>query len=65
MNIIDIITKKRLNEELSKEELDYAFSGYLKNVIKDYQMSALLMAICINGMTDQVIFLLNQEIVLI
>ena len=56
MNIIDIITKKRLNEELSKEELDYAFSGYLKNVIKDYQMSALLMAICINGMTDQEIF---------
>ena len=56
MNIIDIITKKRLNEELSKEELDYAFSGYLKNNIKDYQMSALLMAICINGMTDQEIF---------
>ena len=56
MNIIDIITKKRLKEELTKEELDYAFTGYLKNSIKDYQMSALLMAICINGMTDQEIF---------
>ena len=50
MNIIDIINKKRLNEELSKEEIEYAFFGYLKNKVEDYQMSSLLMAICINGM---------------
>ncbi len=56
MNIIEIINKKRLNKELTKEELEYAFNNYLKKNIQDYQMSSLLMAICINGMTDQEIF---------
>ena len=56
MNIIDIITKKRLKKELTKEELEYAFLGYLNGNIKDYQMSSLLMAICIQGMTDQETF---------
>lgn len=51
MNIIDIIDKKRLGKELSYKELDYAFTGYLKKYIEDYQMSSLLMAIVINGMT--------------
>ncbi len=51
MNIIDIITKKKNKEELTKEELSFAFNGYYKNEIKDYQMSSLLMAITINGMT--------------
>ena len=50
MNIIDIITKKKNNEELSYEELSYAFNGYLNKKIPDYQMSSLLMAIVINGM---------------
>ncbi len=53
MNIIDIINKKRLQQSLSYEELDYAFSGYLRKEVQIYQMSALLMAICINGMNDQ------------
>ena len=50
MNIIDIITKKKNNEELNYEELSYAFNGYLEKRIPDYQMSSLLMAIVINGM---------------
>ena len=56
MNIIDIINKKRVGEELSKEELAFMFNGYLEGTVKDYQMSSLLMAICINGMTKQEIF---------
>lgn len=56
MNVIDIIDKKRNNEELTKEELTYIFDGYLNKEIKDYQMSSFLMAICINGMTDQEVF---------
>ena len=56
MNIIDIIDKKKNNEELTKEELSFAFNGYLNNEVKDYQMSSLLMAICINGMSDQEVF---------
>ena len=51
MNIIDVINKKRLGKELSYEELDYAFNGYLNKQVEDYQMSSLLMAIVINGMT--------------
>lgn len=51
MTIIDIIDKKRLGKELSYEELDYAFSGYLRKEHEDYQISSLLMAIVINGMT--------------
>ena len=53
MNIISIIDKKRLNKELSFDELKYVVFGYMSNEIKDYQMSSLLMAICINGMTEQ------------
>ncbi len=56
MNILEIIEKKRNNEELSYEELDYAFNSFLKEEIKDYQMSSLLMAICINGMSDREVF---------
>ena len=56
MNIVEIINKKRVKEELSKEELAFAFNGYLKGTVKDYQMSSLLMAICINSMTKREIF---------
>ena len=56
MNVIDIISKKRNNEELTKEELSFIFNGFLKKDVKDYQMSSLLMAICINGMSDQEVF---------
>ncbi len=56
MNIVDIINKKRVKEELTKEELEYAFNGYLNNYVKDYQMASLLMAICINGMSERETF---------
>lgn len=50
MNIIDIITRKKNGLSLSYDELYFAFNGYLEKKIPDYQMSALLMAIVINGM---------------
>ena len=53
MTIIDIFNNKRLKEELTREELEFAISGYLVESIKDYQMSSLLMAIVLNGMTDR------------
>ena len=58
--ILEIINKKRLGQELSYEELDTIFNGYLKGNVPDYQMSSLLMAICINGMTDKEIFGLTK-----
>ena len=60
MDILSIIDKKRNGLELSYEELEYAFNSYLKEKIKNYQMSALLMAICINGMTDEEVFNLTD-----
>ena len=56
MNIVDIINKKRLKGSLSREELEFAFNSYLKKEVTDYQMSSLLMAISINGMTDEEVF---------
>ena len=58
--IVDIINKKRLGKELSYHELDVFFNGYLEGKVKDYQMSSLLMAICINGMTDEEVFALTK-----
>lgn len=60
MTIIDIITKKKDKKELTKEEIKYAIEGYLNGNIKDYQMSSLLMAITINGMTEQETFALTD-----
>ena len=56
MNIFGVIDKKRMGNALSKEELELAFMGYLKGTVEDYQMSSLLMAIVINGMTDEETF---------
>ena len=56
MNIIEIIEKKKNKKRLSYEEIEYAIMGYVNDEIKDYQMSSLLMAIVINGMTEQETF---------
>lgn len=56
MNIIDIINKKRLKNALSFEELKFVVDGFLDGSIADCQMSSLLMAIVINGMTDSETF---------
>lgn len=53
MTIIDIINKKRLNGELTREEIEFAVNGYIDNKVKDYQMSSLLMAIVLNGMNER------------
>ena len=58
--IVHIINKKRLGKELSYHELDVFFNGYLEGKVKDYQMSSLLMAICINGMSEEEIFSLTK-----
>lgn len=60
MNILDIIDKKRKKEELTKEEIEYAVNSYVNGSVKDYQMSSLLMAITINGMSDNEVYALTD-----
>ena len=53
MTMYDIIDKKRHGNILNKEEIEYFVHGYINEKIPDYQMSALLMAICCNGMVNE------------
>lgn len=53
MNIVDVIRKKRDGGALTREEIEYWISGTVSGSIADYQVSALLMAIVIRGMTDE------------
>lgn len=58
--MISIIDKKRNKMQLSKQEFEFAINGYINNTIPDYQMSALLMAICLNGLSDEETFNLTD-----
>lgn len=49
--MLEIINKKRLNQILTEKEIKEVVNSYNDGTIPDYQMSSLLMAICINGMT--------------
>ena len=60
MNAISVIDKKRLNQELSYDEIKFMFEGFLNGEIPDYQMSSLLMAIVLNGMSDKEIISLTD-----
>ncbi|MEG2321985.1 MAG: thymidine phosphorylase [Bacilli bacterium] len=53
MQMYDIIEKKKNKLCLSKEEINFFVNEYTNGYIPDYQMSALLMAIVLNGMNDE------------
>jgi pyrimidine-nucleoside phosphorylase len=53
MRMVDIIIKKRDRSELSQEEIEFFIQGYTKGEIPDYQASAMVMAILLNGMTSR------------
>lgn len=63
MNIIEIIEKKKKGKKLSDDEINYAVNGYVMDLISDAQMSALLMAICINGMDYNETFSLTKAMI--
>ncbi len=51
MRVYDLIWKKREGGELTKEEIRFLISGFVRGEIPDYQMSAWCMAIYFKGMT--------------
>lgn len=53
MRMYDLITKKKQGNSLTKEEIDFMIAGYTKGEIPDYQMSAMMMAICFQGMSEE------------
>ncbi|WP_270607866.1 pyrimidine-nucleoside phosphorylase [Enterococcus thailandicus] len=53
MRMVDLIEKKRDGKTLTKNEIDYIITNYTNNQIPDYQLSALLMAIFYQDMTDE------------
>lgn len=61
MRVVDIIEKKKNNEILSNEEIHFIIDGYVNNRIPDYQVSALLMAICFNGLNAEEQVALTKE----
>ena len=60
MHFVDIIEKKKRKEVLTDEEIEFWIKGYVDGSIPDYQVSALLMAIVLNGMTDEEISTLTR-----
>lgn len=53
MRMYDIIQKKKKGKVLTGEEIRFMTEGYTKGEIPDYQMSALMMAVCFQGMTKE------------
>jgi pyrimidine-nucleoside phosphorylase len=61
MNMYQILQKKKEKKPLSKEEISFFVQGFTKGEIPDYQASALLMAICLNGMNEEETAILTEE----
>ena len=53
MRMYDLIEKKKLGQELSTEEISEMIKGFTDGSVPDYQMAAMLMAICFQGMSKR------------
>ena len=61
MNIVEIILKKKRGEALAREEIRFFARGAADGSLPDEQLAALLMAICLRGMTPQVWYTMTQS----
>ncbi len=61
MSAVEIIRKKRDGRELAPEEIREFVRAAAMGTWPDYQLSALLMAICIRGMTPEETAILTRE----
>ncbi|KIL75197.1 pyrimidine-nucleoside phosphorylase [Bacillus badius] len=53
MRMVDLIQKKRDGEQLTTEEIQFIVEGYTNGTIPDYQVSAWLMAVYFQNMTEK------------
>ena len=53
MTMLEIIEKKKMHGELTREEIRFFAKAAAEKSVPDYQLAALLMAIRLNGMTDR------------
>ena len=63
MHINELIEKKKHGQDLSSEEIHFWIKGYLAGEIKDYQVSALLMAIYFQGLNERETYDLTKELI--
>ncbi|SDN38821.1 pyrimidine-nucleoside phosphorylase [Alkalicoccus daliensis] len=63
MRMVDVIEKKRNGNALTEEEIRYFVDGYTTGDIPDYQVSALMMAVYFQGMSDKETAVLTQAMV--
>lgn len=63
MDAREIIIRKKEGAELLPQEIEFMVEGFTEGRIPDYQMSAFLMAVCFNGMTEDEIFHLTDVMV--
>lgn len=63
MRAVDLIQKKKNGLEHTQEEISFLVENYTKGNIEDYQMSAWLMAVCFQGLSDKETAYLTQSFV--
>lgn len=63
MNIYDIIEKKKHGLTLKDEEIKYVVKDFTNDIIPDYQMAALLMAIYFNGLDVSETYTLTEAMI--
>ena len=63
MRTVDLILKKKRGEEFSREDIDFFINSVMNKSMPDYQISALLMAVCFKGMTNLETAYLTEAIV--
>ena len=61
MTAYEIISDKRDGNELTKDQIDFIINGLTEETIPDYQVSSWLMAIFLNGMTNNEMHWLTQS----
>ncbi len=59
----NLISKKRLGQKLTNQEISWLINQYVKNEIPDYQISALLMAIMFQGLDDEETFAFTKAFI--